>query len=129
MHERYNCKHQRAIVTILLIAFLVSSTSTLQIINQPANAFKPNTHMLTGNIAIDSILAGPDAVAIDGRIYPVDPRIADAIRNFPSYYRGGVVGPDGFPDIYVGQSFIHPDTQCDNGRLFHDPTDPTNDQC
>jgi len=82
-----------------------------------ADAFKPNTHILTGNSAIEPILQGSDIITIDEKSYPVDPRIADAIRTFPDYYRGGVVGPDGFPDIFVGQSRIHPDTKCDGGLL------------
>jgi hypothetical protein len=106
----------------LLIVSSISGTSSAFYVNQQANGFKPNTHILTGNTAIDSILAGSDTVTIGNRIYPVDPRIADAIRSFPDYYRGGVVGPDGFPDIYVGQSLIHPDTRCDNGLK-------PNDQC
>ena len=78
-------------------------------------AFKPNTHLYTGNLAIESILNGMDSVIIDGKSYSVDNRIAESIRSYPDYYRGGVVGPDGFPDIYVGQAFIHPDTRCENG--------------
>jgi hypothetical protein len=123
-NERNNDKYQRLAFIILLIPSLFSGTSSaVHIIVQPANAFKPDIHILTGNSAIDWILAGSDIIAMDdNRTYPVDPRIADAIRSFPDHYRGGLVGPDGFPDIYVGQSFIHPDTRCDNGLK-------PNDQC
>ena len=31
-----------------------------------------------------------------------------ALRDWPSYYNAGVIGPDGFPDLTMGQSIIHP---------------------
>lgn len=83
----------------------------------PAYAWKPNTHMYAANQAAASIYAGTGKVEIDGKLYSVDPRVAEAIYNFPSYYRAGTVGPDAYPDIYVGQAFIHPDTRNDNGEL------------
>jgi hypothetical protein len=107
-------KNRKALVVLLL--FITLSLSGSQVLNfEMASAFKPNTHIMTGNTAIRSILDGLNAVNINGRLYPVDHRIADAIRSYPDYYRGGLVGPDAFPDIYVGQAFIHPDTRCANG--------------
>lgn len=82
---------------------------------RPAHAWKPNTHMFAANLAVQPILDGQNSILIDGQSYAVDPRIAEAIRNQPTYYRGGVVGPDGFPDIFVGQSRIHPDNRAHNG--------------
>lgn len=82
---------------------------------RPAHAWKPNTHMFAANLAVQPILNGQNTIVIDGQSYAVDPRIAGAIRNFPTYYRGGVVGPDAFPDIFVGQSRIHPDNRAGNG--------------
>jgi len=99
------------VLIMSIFAFLAFSTVSV------SYAFKPNTHLLTGNIAIEPILDGVDAVIINGDPYDVDPRVADAIRSYPDFYRGGVVGPDAFPDIYVGQSRIHPDTRCDGGLL------------
>ncbi len=104
------------IVTVFVfyaVLFFASEPASLK----NAGAFKPNTHILTGNIAIGNILQGADNVVINATSYPVDHRIADAIRSYPDYYRGGLVGPDGFPDIFFGQSVIHPDSKCDNGRL------------
>jgi hypothetical protein len=75
-------------------------------------AFKPSTHIHTTDRALDL------AATLDlfDRSYPKDPHVRDAIRAFPDYYRGGVVGPDAFPDILFGQGQIHPDTRCDNGK-------------
>ncbi|RYG22496.1 hypothetical protein EON82_16910 [bacterium] len=86
----------------------------------PALAWKPQTHIYAANRALELVYGGSDSVVINGRPYAVDSRIASAIRNYPAYYRAGVVGPDGFPDIYVGQAFIHPDTRANNG------TEPVN---
>jgi len=86
----------------------------------PAFAWKPSTHIYAANQAISSVLAGQNVVNIDGNNYPVDPRVAQAIRNFPDYYRAGVIGPDAYPDIYVGQSCIHPDTRSNNGKTTPD---------
>jgi hypothetical protein len=48
-------------------------------------------------------------VTVDGKQYPVDGRVVAALRDWPSYYNAGVVGPDGFPDLTMGQSIIHPE--------------------
>ena len=110
----HNLKYQDYLICTL-------SLFTISIISlycpQESYEFKPNTHILTGNVAIESILSGQDSVIINDKTYPINPHISEAIRLFPDYYRGGVVGPDGFPDIYVGQSFIHPDSRCNNGEL------------
>jgi hypothetical protein len=52
-------------------------------------------------------------VMIGGQLYPVPPRVVQALQQFPSYYNAGVIGPDGFPDLAMGQSVIHPE---DTGR-------------
>ncbi len=71
--------------------------------------FKPSTHMHSGNLASSS----PQFVLGD-RSYSKDPAVFAAIAAYPDYYRGGVVGPDGFPDLLFGQSIIHPDLRCEN---------------
>jgi hypothetical protein len=96
------------IVMFILTAFVFTSTVVYNL--KPASAFQPRGHIQTANTAINEILAGSNNVTIDGRKYPVDSRVADAIRSYPDFYRGGVVGPDGFPDAFVGQTRIHPTT-------------------
>jgi hypothetical protein len=88
-----------------------------------SQAWKPHDHIYAANRAISMILSGVDAVEIDGRVYAVDPNVARAIRNHPGAYRAGVIGPDGFPDIYVGQKAVHPDRRCDNGTKTGDGCD------
>lgn len=100
-------KKSLLIIFFVLIACVFTSSLVYNI--KPVSAWKPNTHIQTANIAIGEILAGSNTITIDGKKYQLDPRVADAIRRYPDFYRGGVIGPDGFPDIYVGQSRIHPD--------------------
>src|SRR3990172_2865986 len=96
--------------TVVMVA--LSSTS-------PALAWKPKTHLFTAAAAVEEILAGSNSVTINGKPYMVNKHVANAIRTFPDYYFGGVVGPDGFPDIVFGQSKIHPDSRCENGSKLH----------
>jgi hypothetical protein len=99
---------------------LATSLVCLWAASGSARAWKPNTHLYAANQAIQPILAGANYITIHGKNYAVDPRVASAIRTYPKAYRAGVVGPDGFPDIYVGQSFIHPDTRAENGTKTGD---------
>ncbi|MDO9284888.1 MAG: LEPR-XLL domain-containing protein, partial [Aquabacterium sp.] len=74
-----------------------------------ALAFKPYTHI---EVAVDvrRDLLEDGKVTLQGVAYDVDPIIVEAVRQYPSYYYGGAVGPDGFPDLVMGQSVIHPDS-------------------
>src|SRR5688572_363721 len=74
---------------------------------QPVEAFKPYTHVKTGEAAYNDALDG--SVTIEGREYPVDAAVVDALRDWRPYYNAGVIGPDGFPDIVMGQQVIHPE--------------------
>jgi hypothetical protein len=102
-------QQKRSITIIFLILIACVFTSSIVYNVKPVSAFKPNSHIQAANVAISEILAGSNTITIDGKKYQLDPRVADAIRRYPDFYRGGVIGPDGFPDIYVGQSKIHPD--------------------
>lgn len=78
----------------------------------PATAFKPYTHANTGFDARADVLDDGN-VTINGREYPVNPAVVAALRDWPAFYNAGVIGPDGFPDLTMGQSVIHPE---DTGR-------------
>lgn len=95
------------------VAALVASTLGAPV---PVAAFKPSTHEQSAFEALeDAVVDG--SVTIEGRDVAVDPEILDALRRFPEAYRAGVLGPDAYPDLYVGQAMIHPDTRTDNDRL------------
>jgi hypothetical protein len=74
---------------------------------QSVEAFKPFTHVGTGTSAYDDALDG--FVTIEGRQYAIDPALKDALIAWPAHYNAGVIGPDGFPDLVMGQQVIHPE--------------------
>ena len=74
--------------------------------------YKPKTHLYLALRTIQPILAGSNKIDIAGFKYEIDSEMAVAIREYPGYYLGGVIGPDGFPDIMFGQMIIHPDSKC-----------------
>ena len=71
-----------------------------------AKAWKPYTHNFTGTQARNDAVDG--TIAIGGRTYSVPAPVRQALADWPSFYNAGVVGPDGFPDLTMGQSEIHP---------------------
>lgn len=91
----------------------------------PAGAFKPSTHVQSAFDAYDDAIddGAVTFVLDDGSTVtaPVAAEILDALRAYPEAYRAGVLGPDAYPDIYVGQSMIHPDTLTDNDRTPPQP--------
>lgn len=78
-----------------------------------ASSFKPYTHLNSAGLALPDL--SDDSVTIGGRQYQVGFAVRNSIRNHPTYFRAGVLGPDAFPDIIYGQSIIHPDNRCENG--------------
>ena len=90
-----------------LVAAAMTAAVTMTFASN-AFAWKPYTHVQSGYTArADAVDDGKVTVA--GKSYPVDARVVDALRSWPSYYNAGVVGPDGFPDLTMGQSVIHPE--------------------
>src|SRR4051794_9819194 len=66
-----------------------------------------------GNTVTIPDVSGDPAKAVT---VPVNATLKQAIQSFPDAFRAGVVGPDGFPDTYFGQTYIHPDTRNHNDR-------------
>ena len=113
------------------VALLLPIITGLSLIGAtPVQAWKPYTHSLSGTLVRGDLTDGDNGVNIGGHEYPVNPAVIAAIRDYPSYYNAGVVGPDGFPDLIMGQSVIHP---TDTGRwlsylfthAWQDQSDPT----
>ncbi len=88
------------VVVVLALAVLA--------VPSPAAAFKPYTHVVSGQTALADVLHD-GAVTIAGRKYPVPERVREALQQHPAAYNAGAVGPDGFPDLTFGQSAVHPD--------------------
>jgi len=71
-------------------------------------AFKGNTHVeIAKDVRADILLNN----GVDDRRAGLhrSPKIVQAIKDYPDYFYGGALGPDGFPDIAYGQSLIHPE--------------------
>jgi len=91
---------------------LVTVTTSALVFGRDAEAFKPYTHIQTGYDAW-SDATDDGYVTINDVEYKVPDRVVTALQDFPSYYNAGVIGPDGFPDLTMGQSVVHPE---DTGR-------------
>jgi len=91
------------ILSFISLVFILTSLST------PAYAWKLKTHAYIANIVIDDAKDGKVWIPPYGE-FEVRPEVAEAIKLCPTYFRGGSIGPDGFPDFWTGQSFIHPNT-------------------
>ncbi len=95
---------QKIVAAVLAVTVGLAGLVTIA---PEAEAWKPYTHVDSAESAyFDAIADGQ--ITINGRNYPVDPRVVTALRNHPAHYNAGVVGPDAFPDLAMGQSVIHP---------------------
>ena len=78
------------------------------------------THVYAANLALaDAVNDGKVTIPPFGD-FALGPDLVEALRRHPDDYRSGVVGPDVFPDIYVGQSFAHADHWCDDNTSIAD---------
>jgi len=91
----------------------------------PAKAWKPETHLYTANVIADDAKDGKVTIPPYGEF-----EIAETAKQMLAqldYYRGGSVGPDAFPDLWTGQSYIHPKTRAwvlhlwDRAGSYNDP--------
>lgn len=76
----------------------------------PANAFGLRTHLYIGQqVLVD---AADCYLTLEGVPTPrkIPDEVCDALKNHPGAFLAGVIGPDAFPDIIIGQSYIHPGT-------------------
>jgi hypothetical protein len=86
---------------------LVLAASLLLCLPQTGQAWKPYTHNYVADQARQDAI-GNGYVTINSRQYAIPPKVVAALRNWPAYYNGGVIGPDGCPDLLYGQAIIHP---------------------
>ncbi|HEX5744756.1 MAG TPA: hypothetical protein VFZ09_00855 [Archangium sp.] len=89
-------------------------------VSLPAWAWKPITHVYLAEKARAELMAQNGSISLNqvdfynrqqaGLIgtYAVSSSIYQALRDYPAYYRAGVLGPDAYPDLLFGQSVIHP---------------------
>lgn len=97
-------KFKKALSIIICIALLI----TLMPLNNVL-AWKVKTHNYSANLILEEVLSSGGRVTIPpfGQ-FNVAPEFYTALQKYPAAYRAGSLGPDAFPDIYVGQAYIHP---------------------
>ncbi|MBE2316164.1 hypothetical protein DVA67_009270 [Solirubrobacter sp. CPCC 204708] len=91
-----------------LVAACAAALFAVLALASTAHAFKPYTHVQTGLRAYEDVM-DDGKVTIEGREYAVKPEVVEALEGNAAYFNAGVVGPDGFPDLVMGQSVIHPE--------------------
>lgn len=108
------------VVVALLVAVLQLGVSA-----PDAHAWKMKTHAYSANLVLDDVL-GLDGSAY-GKVtippygeFDVDPDYLQVLQANPEAFRAGSIGPDGYPDIYVGQAFIHPEPVDGSGTYTDD---------
>lgn len=111
---------RRRRVAVAAFALLLVGVAFLPALAQNAAAWKPTTHAFLANeVLLDLVDDGMLTIDIGGTPHPFAPtaEVESALRQYPQYYRAGVLGPDAYPDIYVGQSFIHADTATEHDQM------------
>lgn len=74
-----------------------------------AHAWKIDTHIFAANLALQDAMNDGMVTIPPFGTFPVSPEALRVLKAFPAVYRAGVVGPDLFPDIYMGQKYAHTD--------------------
>src|SRR5215207_4406505 len=66
-----------------------------------AKAWKPYTHNYTGIQARNDAVDG--SFTLGGCSYSVPAPVRQALADWPTYFNAGVVGPDAYPDLTMGE--------------------------
>lgn len=74
----------------------------------PGEAFGLRTHLYIA----EQVLADVEDCVINlgGRTAPVPTRVCEAVNENSGYFLAGAIGPDAFPDLLIGQNYVHPGT-------------------
>lgn len=112
----------RRLVVLLGVALpgVIAATTSESTATSAHAAWKINTHLFAANVArADVITDGMVTIPPFGE-FPVNPAVVRALREAPAAYRAGVIGPDLFPDMYVGGWLIHSDLSKTEGWTADD---------
>lgn len=71
-----------------------------------AYAWATKTHGYSANVLLEDAADG--FITIDGEQYRMPEEYATALRMYPEAFRAGALGPDFYPDMLTGQTYIHP---------------------
>ena len=107
---RYIQPYKTTLLNLLCLVLLLISFS--------ANAFKVDTHVWISQEVINDLDDNAITINLGSTpiTIPVDASLANAIKQNPSMFRMGNIGPDAFPDIYTGQFVVHPGADGDPNR-------------
>ncbi len=95
----------RKLISIIL-SFILAAAGFVSFLPDSVYAWKTKTHGYSANLLLEEIQDG--YVTVDGEDYPVPAEFLDALREYPKAFRAGTLGPDFYPDMLTGQSYIHP---------------------
>ena len=87
---------------ILILAFVCA----MGMFSKKAYAWKTKTHGFSANLLLKEAEDGK--VTVDGKDYAIPEEYLNALRQYPNAFRAGTLGPDFYPDMLTGQSYIHP---------------------
>jgi hypothetical protein len=96
-----------------IVALAVCSLAAMA---QPAQAFGLRTHLYIAEQVLTD--AKDCAITLVDKERPIPQEVCDALEAHPGAFMAGAIGPDAFPDIVIGQSYIHPGAE--NGRQSAD---------
>ena len=89
-----------------LIVLFLALVCVLMVPSEKVYAWKTKTHGYSANILLKDVENG--YVTIDGTRYTIPDEYKTALLAYPEAFRAGVLGPDFYPDMLTGQSYIHP---------------------
>ena len=87
---------------------LIALGTLVLLLSKNAYGFKIETHVWLVNQIAEEIEQNNKAVIINGRSYPLDLRIGNAIVLNRGAFVMGVMGADIYPDMFAGQMTTHP---------------------
>ncbi|MBR2616209.1 MAG: zinc dependent phospholipase C family protein, partial [Clostridia bacterium] len=106
-----------------LVSLLLVVITCFSLLPTDAFAWGKMTHVYTANLikkdsddGSSSVFFGEEEGEKTFR-YTVPEEYLEAIREYPDAFRAGALGPDMYPDIITGQTYIHPeDENIDSGE-------------
>ena len=101
---------QKLLQAGLALAVLVASS--------PATGFGLRTHLYIAEQVLIDLERHNCHIVTAGERVEVPREVCDAVLHYPGAFRAGAIGPDAFPDLVVGQTYVHPGTE--NGRQAAD---------
>lgn len=94
----------------------LGAAATVLLMATPGHAFGLRTHLYIAEQVWNDL--ADCSVSVAGENVPVDQTLCRAIRNNKGAFLAGAIGPDAFPDLLIGQNYVHPGTP--NGRQSAD---------